>query len=269
MRRGLVAVLLGALAGAAGAHDTWFALRPSARGGEVALALGTGQRFPVQETGVVAEALRAAGCRDAAGAARPLRPGAVQPQALPLSAALGGADGSCWAQLQPLDITLDAAHVALYLDEIRAPPAVREAWRAQQQRGLPWQERYTKHARIELGAGTPGPVPLALDVVPEHPLPAVGGTLAFTLLHDGRPLPGQAVQALHADTGLGFWLQTDGEGRARLRLPLPGAWLLRGTRLEPDAATPGAWHSQFFTLALQLSGAASPSSSPDRTRRGR
>ena len=268
MQRLVLAVLLGALAGAAAAHDTWFALRPAARTGEATLALGTGQRFPVHETGMPAEALRAAGCRDAAGVARPLRPGAAQPQALPLTAALGGAGGSCWAQLQPLDIALDAAKVAVYLDEIRAPQAVREAWRAQQARGLRWQERYTKHARIELGAGSAGPVPMALDVVPEQPLPAVGGTLAFTLQREGRPLPGQAVQVLHADTGLGFWLQSDAQGRAQVRLPLPGAWLLRGTLLEPDPAAPDAWRSQFFTLALQLSGAASPSSSPRRTPRG-
>ena len=34
-------------------------------------------------------------------------------------------------------------------------------------RGLPWQERYTKHARIELGSGTAGRVPLGRVGEPE------------------------------------------------------------------------------------------------------
>lgn len=246
-----LAAWLGTLAAGAAAHDTWFAPLPAARAGELRLALGTGNRWPALETSVSGAPPQAPACRGASGATRPLKPVADRPDALVLAANLA-APATCWAELPAHEITLPPDKVALYLDEIRAPQAVRAAWQAQQARGQPWHERYTKHARIEHGAGVPGTTPLGLELVPAGPLPAAGGELAFVLQRGGQPVPAQAVELVSGTTGLGFWLQTNAQGQARVRVPLPGAWLLRGTLLEPDPARAGGWQSHFFTLAFNV-----------------
>ena len=68
------------------------------------LALGTGNRFPVQEFAVGAEHLARHGCAGAGGPAKPLAVQDSTPTALLLRAQ--GAPGalSCWAQLLPHEI---------------------------------------------------------------------------------------------------------------------------------------------------------------------
>ena len=96
-----------------------------------------------------------------------------------------------------------------------------------------------------------------MDIVPDRPTPQAGDTLTFTVLRQGRPLPQFAVELVNAASGRGLWLRTDEAGRAQVRLPLAGAWLLRGTDLRPHAQQPDAWDSGFVTLAFSV--AASPS----------
>jgi hypothetical protein len=156
-RRALAAVALAGVFAAASpgasAHDTWFARLPAAAGAMPELALGTGNRYPKQEFAVAAEYLARQGCRSAADApAVALQPLGLTDTALRLRAPTSAAGSSCWAQLQPFEIELAPALVALYLDEVRASPALRAQWAQLQARGLPWRERYTKHARVLLGA---------------------------------------------------------------------------------------------------------------------
>ena len=255
----LLAWLLVLAPAPAAAHDTWF---EAAGPGE--LTLGTGNRYPVHETAVGSEYLQAQGCRTAAGpgSERVMQPVRLADQALVLRAAPQAA--ACWAQLVPLDIELDAAHVATYLHEVQATPAVRAAWRALQARGLPWRERYVKHARIELNQdlGATQPVPLALDVVRE---PRADGGWWFQVLRHGQPLPGQAMELISHQAQRGIWRQTDAQGRIGVPALNPGRWLLRGTHLSLSTEDATRWDSDFVTLAFEVPAGAGPARAALRT----
>jgi hypothetical protein len=239
------ALLAAALVAAAPAlaHDTWFA--PQAQD---VLALGTGNRYPVQETAVGREYLERQGCHTAAGTESTMQPLRHTGQALMLRPTAQAR--SCWAQLVPLDIELAPPLVAVYLDEIRAPAWVREAWARQQAEGRPWRERYVKHARIDL-APDAAPAPMAMDILRSV---AADGSLRLQLLHEGRPLAGQALELIAENAPVGIWRHSDGQGVVAVPALPPGRWLLRGTHLRLDAD--GLWHSAFVTLAFEVAGGA-------------
>jgi Domain of unknown function (DUF4198) len=258
------------------AHDTWIDATHRLRSGSL-LRMGTGNQFPKMETGLVKESLALGGCDSPDGAAQPLpvltasTDGANTP-ALTLLAP--PAARQCWAQLQPFDIQIAPNKVAVYLKEIQAAPALRAAWADLQQRGRPWRERYTKHARIVLArtidaaasaapramADSRGPAPakppvvLGMDLHFEPGVETVWAGAPFTVqvLRDGLPLADQAIE-LRGDTSPhGFWRKSDALGRLQFTAPLPGRWLLRGTDLRLSAQRPGEWDSRFVTLAFEV-----------------
>ncbi len=258
LRRGVLSVACALAATTATAHDTWFAVVPDANAPAALLALGTGDRFPVQEYTLTMAQLHSSGCRTDSGDTVPLAFERDSDTALLLRAPAAAGGSSCWAQSVPFELELAADKIALYLTEIQAPPAVHEAWAALHARGLPWKERYTKHARIVLGA--PGAAsareaPLGMDVVLDGPgseVLRVGDEVGFVVLRDGRALAGQAVE-LHGDrSALGFWRRTDDAGRVRFKLPLAGRWVLRGTDLRLSPEDPDTWQSRFVTLAFDV-----------------
>ncbi|MCU0919517.1 MAG: DUF4198 domain-containing protein [Burkholderiaceae bacterium] len=265
-----VAALLLAAAGLdapVAAHDTWFAPRPATDRGGAVLALGTGNAFPHQEFPVARAHLQRSGCMGAGPSVTPLRwvadePAALLVQSAPALPATGSF--SCWAQLLPFEIEIDDALVAVYLDEIRALPRVRQRWAELRARGVRWNERYVKHARIELagaagpetasGVGTEAIDGLGLDVrlqAGPHPLRA-GDTLRAQVLRDGQPLAGLPVELRSDLSPLGLWRHTDAEGRVELTLPLAARWVLRGVDLRPSADRADAWDSRFVTLAFEV-----------------
>ena len=262
------AIFFVACAGTAHAHDTWFeALSGNAApGGTRLLALGTGNQVPVHEFAVAPNALVRQGCVDADGRSRALQPQLQLPTKLLLRTTAAGAL-SCWAQLVPFDIDLPADKLGIYFDEIRPSPEVLAAWASMQARGLPWRERYVKHARIELpgnaaaaGAAVPvpAPSPLGMDLLllADPGQVQAGDTLNFQLLRDGKPLPGLALE-LRSEAGAGvgkdgIWGQTDSAGQVRLTVPKAGAWVLRGTELRVSTEDPARWDSRFITLAFQV-----------------
>ena len=263
-----LAIAWGALAGNAAAHDSWLAALARTDRGEVVLALGTGNRFPAMETAIPLGQRARTGCQGE-GQPRPApmrwvadRPTAVvlrSARPVPATAAL-----TCWAQLRPIDIEIDNATVDIYLQEVNASPAVRERWQAMRARGVRWQESYTKHARIELGAPEPAaptspaaaPAPvvgLGLDLRLETPGPLrAGDTLRAQLLRDGLPLAGQPLELRSDLSPLGIWRQTDADGRISVTVPLAANWLLRGVELRPSESRPDAWDSRFITLAFEV-----------------
>jgi hypothetical protein len=255
----LLLMLACVLAQPARAHDSWF--EPVAPGvGRIGarpmstdpaqLLLGTGERYPRQQTAVAPAYFEKQGCRpaDASGGERAMRPaGYAGAHALRLT--LPAAAASCWAQLVPLDVELTPDRVAVYLREIRAPAAVWAAWQAQRQQGLPWRERYVKHLRIDLAARPQGsaPVPLEMDLVQQP-----GGHLQ--VLRDGQPLAEQAVELLGDRLPMGIWRRSGADGRLDLDGLPPGRWLARAVDLRPEPATAGYWSSRFVTLAFVIGG---------------
>jgi hypothetical protein len=172
------------------------------------------------------------------------------------------------------DIELAPDKIELYLNEINAPASVREAWAAMQSRGLPWIERFTKHARIELAGDAPpdGPAPRAeptgmgMDVILDSGLQRVraGDPLVFQVLRDGTPLAGFAVELRGDRHPDGQWQTTDANGRVRFRAPGPGHWVLRGTDLRLSRTRPGTWESRFVTLAIEVYGEGDGAEKPSR-----
>ena len=254
-----LAGVLAAAGSGASAHDTWFAPRASDSPAEVALMLGTGNQFPLHESGVGFEYLVRSGCRSDAQGSQPIALQRVDdaPTALWLRApARPDRPLSCWAQLTPFEVELAAGAVAVYFKDIQAPTAVRQQWAQMRARGVGWRERYTKHARIEhkpdAGAGLP--VDMAMDVLiesPQRPLQQ-GQTLQFRVLRDGRPLPDFAVELRNERSPLGLWRKTDAQGRVSVVAPLPGRWVLRGTDLRLSDSEPDLWVSGFVTLAFEV-----------------
>jgi hypothetical protein len=238
------AAALATLAATAGAHDTWFERLPAAAG-EAVLALGTGTQFPAYESGIDARYLVRQGCRDAT-AAHAMQPLRNEPTALLLRASAGAQ--TCWAQLEAFTIELPAEKIAVYMHEINANPEVRAAWADIQRRGLPWKERYTKHARIELGGANAQPTTMAMDALLENS----GETLTLRVLRDGLPLPGLAVELRGEASRYGIWRRTDAQGRVQVPALPAGRWVLRGTDLRLSSNTPDTWESRFVTLAFEI-----------------
>jgi hypothetical protein len=258
------------------AHDTWFDVQPGPRAGQIDLKLGTGTQFPAQQYTVAAGLLARQGCRHGDAAVVPMVvpmvalesiASALHLQGRPVVGAQRGQSGAmtCWAQLQPLDIEIDPVKVQVYLDEIAASPELRRTWRQMQARGLPWKERYTKHARVEVldprlgGGDAPAAraVPMDMDIVLESGLDRLqaGDTIRVQVLRDGQPLPDFPLQLRSDRSALGLWLRTDAQGRAHTRVPLAGSWLLRGTDLRLSTQRPDAWDSRFVTLAFDVAAA--------------
>lgn len=253
-------LLTTALHGTALAHDTWFEAEPAARPGEVQLKLGTGNRFPRHEFTVGEASLLQHGCRTGASAAVPLRTVKESVQALTLKARPGRTGAvSCWAQQQPFEVEIAPQTVEIYFKEINASAQVRSAWAELLARGLPWRERYTKHARIEINGRAAGdesarPAPMAMDVLLEcglAPLQA-GDTARFQVLRDGQPLADLAVELQNDLSPIGQWKKTDADGRVSFVLPIAAHWLLRGTDLRLSATVPDTWESRFVTLAFSV-----------------
>jgi hypothetical protein len=239
------------------AHDTWFHREARDASGRWTLSLGTGNQYPVLETPLAVESLQLAACRQADESAQALQPLRALDQALQLRTPPATGGLSCWAQSLPFELELPPDKIAVYLKEIHASPAVHAAWAGMRGRGLPWKERYAKHARIELPgtqarrAAAPG---MAMDAVPlgEPAGWRRGDTASFQLLRDGQPLAGLAVEFRHERAPMGFWRITDAQGHVQTRLPLAGRWVLRGTDLRPSSERPGTWDSRFITLAFDV-----------------
>lgn len=255
----LLAILLSSAAGTAWAHDTWF--QPvGPMSASPLLALGTGNRYPVHEFTVDPAHIARSGCRSGTRTALPLTPSQSLPKFLLLRAGPGHvADRalSCWAQLVPFDIELPQDKVAVYLDEIAAPQAVRAEWEDMKQHGMRWKERYTKNARIELLPARSAPVGAApsgvdLEILLERVAGAVrvGEPVVARVRFRGQPLPGLALELVAEKSGRSTWLRTAGDGRMQFTVPEPGRWVLRGTHLRASRERPGTWDSDFVTLVF-------------------
>lgn len=274
LRPAAALLLLLMLASAASAHDTWFEAKTSKRSGRIIMALGTGNQFPVMETPIDLAYLPVHACQQGSKPL-PLQGLAMTAKALlMMTQAEGDGDGegpiSCWAQSAAFELELAPDKIELYFAEVNPPPALRAHWAALQARGLPWRERYVKHARIELAserlsAATSAATPTAalmpavsgigMDLLMSSQQPARSGAdLAFQVLRDGAPLPDFALELRAAEppAEAGQWLRTDAQGMLRIKAPAAGHWLLRGIDLRISPTRPDEWDSRFITLAFEV-----------------
>jgi hypothetical protein len=132
---------------------------------------------------------------------------------------------------------------------------VLEAWASVKARGLPWHERYVKHARIELDAAVAAqPSAMDFDVLLDShgQAPQVGRPLSQQVLRDSQALPGFNVELRSERTRFGIWRRTDAQGRVEFAPPLPGRWILRGVDLRLSSECPDSFDSRFVTLAFQV-----------------
>ena len=246
------AALLAALSGSAAAHDTWFALQPDGT-----LALSTGNRFPLADQGVDTKFFARSGCRAGDAAVQALAWQRYTDKTTVLRPRLSGAAASftCFVQLDPFEFELPADKIEVYFKEIRPSAAVLAAWAELKARGLPFVEKYTKSARIDVGVvDAPASIGTAMDVLRQAPAGAlaVGNEATFLVLRQGQPLADFPVELINERSPIGLWHRSDAQGRIRAKLPLPGRWLLRGTdlRLSPSDST--KWESQFVTYAFDV-----------------
>lgn len=254
----IAAAALALSCGASLAHDSWFErLEPTERG-ESVFALGTGNQFPAHEAGFRLDAVKTAGCGDSAGKAVPLRWMADQPTRLlmrttrPLPA---NTPLSCMARLAPAEVSIDNATVEIYFKEVQASDAVRAHWSRLRDKGVKWQETYTKQARIMMNGNlSSGDTRQGLDVRVENSAPElrVGGTLQVQVLRNGEPLAGQPMEMRNDLSPLGIWRTSDEKGRISFPLPLAARWLLRGVHLRPAPQDPERWESDFLTVAFDV-----------------
>jgi hypothetical protein len=239
------------------AHDSW--MSPAPAGADI--EIGTGNRFPVMDVNVGPANIVRSRCTDGERAVG-LNAGEVTARSLRL-VPQQGRPLACWIELGALEVVIDPAIVQVYFADIQASAATRQAWAAQQARGLSWRETYRKFARIELAAASdasaqrrlqarqPAGLPLEIVVVGDQPL-AARAPLQFQVLRDGAPVADFPVEFVSARSPLGIWRRTDAEGRLREALPFPGRWLLRGTDLQLAPGDADRWASLFVTLAIDL-----------------
>jgi Domain of unknown function (DUF4198) len=247
----LLTVALACAAMQAHAHDTWFEKR-SADGSW--LALGTGNQFPQMETALPAPSLARSGCNGADGSALPLPPQGQADASLLLRAPARA--HSCWAQSQAFEVEIASAKVTIYLHDIQASSEVRAAWAEMLTRGVPWRERYVKHARINLvatsGDAAVQPMPMDIQLKLNDQALQAGSSISAVVLRDGQPLADQPIELRGEHSRYGLWRRSDAQGRVQFTLPLAGRWVLRGTDLRVRAERPDSWDSRFMTLAFDV-----------------
>jgi hypothetical protein len=248
----VVALSVGSLS--ARAHDTWFERVDAAAGQPLQLALGTGARFPRYEEPVQPKVVEHLACADARGKPHQPEPARVGRRHTVLSVpGLDAAAFSCVARLQTFELELTPALLDVYFEEIRAADTLRAIAAKRRAQGRSFQERYLKVARIEGVWAPPRSEMQPLDVLrvaPGGELQA-GAEVVFEVLRDGKPLPDLPMQLLNDAMPAGLWTRTDAAGRVKLRLPLPGRWLLRGVDLRPPPGEGERWESRFIAYTFE------------------
>lgn len=240
------------------AHDTWFeTLRPTERG-EAVFALGTGDRFPRFEEAVRWETVTSAACGDTQGRGVALRWMADQPNRLLMRSTRALAANtalSCTVKLSPAQITLDNATVERYFAEARPSDELRALWQGLRDKGVAWQETYTKLARVMMSGNlASGDTSQGLDVrvLNTATVLRAGDTLHVQVLRDGQPLAAQMMEMRNDLSPVGIWRKSDDKGMVQFPLPLAAKWLLRGIDLRVSKTDSQRWESHFVTVALEV-----------------
>jgi uncharacterized GH25 family protein len=94
-----------------------------------------------------------------------------------------------------------------------------------------------------------------LEIVPEKDPEAwqAGGDLVFRILYEGKPLSGALLVALpQREPSRKLSARSDAGGRATLRLPHAGVWLVKAVHMIPFDGGKADWQSFWASLTLEI-----------------
>lgn len=161
-------------------------------------------------------------------------------------------------------IELPAEKFESYLEEEGLSRVIAERVRRDESLA-PGRENYARYAKSlvfvggedEAGGGAvDAEIGLPIEIVPETD-PRTwrpGDVFAVRLVYDGRGLADQQVKLIHLnDRGIQLVARTDADGRAELRPPQPGPWLVASVfmRRSPEGAKED-WESFWASLTFEL-----------------
>ena len=259
----LLALVVGTLLATDGSpHDTWLLPRAAAPSPSrvVTVDLTSGMNFPQPEIPVQPDRLVKAKMR-LRGKVTDVTDFQLAERSLLLRAtATESGLAAIWVQSKLRSIELKPDEVLEYLDEIGASADVRKAWREAPEPKR-WRESYSKGAKVYIRSGPDDeqkawaePVGLPLEILPETDPTRlrVGSELSVRVLRNGATAKGFSLGLVGEGETSATAYVTDEQGRARLRLPRAGRWLVRGTDLRRSSATDTDWESCFTTLTLEV-----------------
>ncbi len=168
------------------------------------------------------------------------------------------------ASLRPREITLKADDFNKYLADDGIPDVLASR-KANQQLGKGATERYSKHIKAVLQAGTrrDGSFATVLgypaEIVPlDNPYSArAGGSIKVRTLVDGKPVANQLVVSGGRNPGGGRFterrVRTDTSGVARIQLPSRGQWYVKFIHMTPFVGTERIdYESKWATLTFEV-----------------
>jgi len=162
----------------------------------------------------------------------------------------------------PSSITLPAEKFQAYLRD-EGLDAIAQKREASGTAATPGRERFRRNTKtlIQVGDQPDAAYQLRtgqrLEIVPlVNPFSRrAGDEVGFLVLFDGKPLPKALVQAWHkqgVQTSI-IKTKTDPQGRARVMLPLPGAWMVSVVHMVPAENAPDHdWDSYWGNLTFAL-----------------
>ena len=246
----------------AAGHDTWlsprrFYVKQHAR---VVFDLTCGMSFPVLETSIKPDRVDAAGCRLDSEFVKFDKPMNAPKSLVFLATFDYPGVSTCWIELNPRQLELNAKQVEEYFEEIDATQAVRDRWN-NMKAPRRWRESYVKHAKTFVYVGNSRddqswsePVGMALEIVPVNN-PAhlkVGDELSIRVLRKNKPVGNVRVNMVLAGEKQGEFQTTNGEGVTALRINRAGKYLIRVTDLRPSTKPDLEWESDFTTLTVEI-----------------
>lgn len=154
-------------------------------------------------------------------------------------------------------VTLEAAKFEDYLREEGLERIVAQRAKSGQS-GSEGRERFHRCAKALLASGESSkgfeiPLGFTLEIVlRENPYAKrAGDALPLLLLFRGKPLAGALVVAMNRDDPEhAIRVRTDARGRAALRLPRAGFWLLKSVHMERTTSGDADWESWWASVTF-------------------
>jgi uncharacterized GH25 family protein len=258
-----IAFAFALLAASLFAHETWIAPNQGyiAPGLPVRLDLSSSGKFPILETAIEPARLGKFGVRLGDEVLKPVvsaGPKSLKFHLTPSKEKEGFA--TAFVSLKPRKLTLTAAQVEEYLEEIGQTAVFLEKWKARPEPRT-WREEYTKHAKAFFRVGKASdeswktPVGVNLEIVPLSDPTRASSSEPFRVqvLRAGQPLVAFAMVALIDSTTPRQFATTGADGVAAFTLNRQGRWLIEGTDLRETTKAGLDFESDFATLLVTVS----------------